>query len=143
MYKVPTAYILTHSLLVGEEARVTLKEKGRLKERKLLTLLTDGWEDILRRSVYGFLVAEVAMRPVVLGLSDLTGHRGTAEKLLEVLEHAMKKSGLDWSQIIALITDNPTVMKALRRLAMGSHPHIIVRLIRSSSTIVVENSDYS
>ena len=83
------------------------------------------------------------MRPVVLGRSDLTGHRGTAEKLLEVLEHAMKKSGLDWSQIIALITDNPTVMKALRRLAMGSHPHIIVRLIRSSSTIVVENSDYS
>ena len=122
----PSRYVLTLSLLPKEEARVTEAQKEKLKERKLVTLLTDGWEDILRRSVYGTVAAEVGARPIVLGLSDLTGRRATAENIVDVIELSMKKMSLDASQVIALFTDNPTVMQAVRRQMETKYRHILV-----------------
>ncbi|KAI0747746.1 hypothetical protein C8Q80DRAFT_1353696 [Daedaleopsis nitida] len=92
-YLVPTRYVLTNSYLPQEEARVTLAEEGRLQKMKLLTLMIDGWEDVLRRSVYGSLLAELGIRPVVLGLTDLTGQRATADNIVAVIELSMKKKG--------------------------------------------------
>jgi hypothetical protein len=58
----------------SEVARVQIADIAHLKERKRLTLLLDGWEDKIRRSLYGCLAAEVNQRPVVLSLEDMTGH---------------------------------------------------------------------
>jgi len=78
-------------------------------------MLFDGWEDILRRSLYGNVAAEVKKPSVVLGLQDLTGHRGSADKLLETTEMSMKMMDLvDGRNFIALTTDNPTVMQSFR-----------------------------
>lgn len=108
---------------------MTLKETERLKEMSLLTLMTDGWEDVVKHSVYGSLLAELGVRPFILGLSDLTGERGTALKILEVVELALKKKGATARQLICVVTDNPQVMRAFRRLFQERYPWVLVSLV--------------
>ncbi|KAH7920574.1 hypothetical protein BV22DRAFT_1107611 [Leucogyrophana mollusca] len=99
-----------------EVARVQIEEIARLKPRKRLTMLMDGWEDRLKRSLYGMMVTEVKQSPVVLALQDMTGHRGTASNLVEASQMALKTMEIeDGKNLIALTTDNPTVMQAFRR----------------------------
>lgn len=100
----------------AELARVQLEEISRLSERSRLTFLLDGWEDKLKRSLYGALVAEVNQYPVVLSLSDMTGKRGSADALLKVAEDAL--DGMDikgGSNLVAVTTDNPSVMRSFRK----------------------------
>ena len=59
--------------LIAEEQRAVEEDIKALKERNNLTYLLDGWEDAMRRSIYGSLLAEVGEHPVVLGLHELTG----------------------------------------------------------------------
>lgn len=126
-YTVPSRFVLTQNYLPREEARVHLQEVARLKKRESLTLMTDGWEDRLRRSIYGTLLAEVGFRPVVLGLEDLTGKRATADAVLTVVEGALQKKEVSPSQVVALVTDNPTTMTAFRRNYQLRYPWTIVR----------------
>jgi len=58
----------------GEAARVQIEEVERVKGRKRLTLLIDGWEDRLKQSLYRTVTSEVNQYPVMLSLWDLTGH---------------------------------------------------------------------
>ncbi len=99
----------------AEAARVQIKEIDRVKKTKHLTVLFDGWEDKLRRSLYGTVAAKVGEYPTVLSLDELTGHCGSAEKYLETAKKAMKNMEIEdgWN-IIALTMDNPTVMQAFR-----------------------------
>jgi hypothetical protein len=41
-------YVLSHSILDSEAAQVQLEEMAYMKDQKRLTLLIDGWEDILK-----------------------------------------------------------------------------------------------
>lgn len=116
-YAVPSRYVLSHTIMDSEAARGQAEEMARLKSRKKLTLLFDGWEDKLRRSLYGTVAAELGSPPTVLSLDELTGHRGSAVQYLETLKGALKKMDIsDARNIIALTTDDPTVMRALRRM---------------------------
>jgi hypothetical protein len=115
-YVPPTRYVLSHTLMDTEYARVQLEEIGRLKQRHRLTLLFDGWEDKLCRSLYGSVAAEVGQYPTVLSLDELTGHQGSAAKYLETVKKAMKNMEIeDGRNLIALMTDDPTVMQSFRR----------------------------
>jgi hypothetical protein len=50
----------------------------------------------------------------MLSLDELTGHQGSADKYLETMKKAMKNMEIeDGKNIIALTTDDPTVMQAL------------------------------
>ncbi|KAH9904626.1 uncharacterized protein B0H18DRAFT_860212, partial [Fomitopsis serialis] len=111
--------------LPREEARVHLREIQRLHDRESLTLMTDGWEDKLKHSVYGTLLAEVGFRPAVLGLEDLSGQRATADCILTVVDNALKKKEVSTRQVIALVTDNPTTMVAFRRKYQIMNPWTI------------------
>ncbi|KAG1738251.1 hypothetical protein EDB19DRAFT_1714857 [Suillus lakei] len=51
---------------------------------------SDGWEDLLRRSLYGSLAVEVNHPPVALALENMTEQRGAAENLVAVSQKAMK-----------------------------------------------------
>ncbi|KAN0080283.1 hypothetical protein V8E55_009849 [Tylopilus felleus] len=73
---------------------ISLEEITCLKQRRRLTLLIDGWEDLLKRSLYSILAAEVSQYPI---------------QALEAMEVAEAKN------FIAVTTDNPTVMQAFRR----------------------------
>ncbi|EPS95959.1 hypothetical protein FOMPIDRAFT_1077798, partial [Fomitopsis schrenkii] len=130
--------------LPREEARVHLQEVARLKKRESLTLMTDGWEDRLRRSIYGTLLAEVGFRPVVLGLEDLTGKRATADAVLTVVEGALQKKEVSPSQVVALVTDNPTTMTAFRRNYQLRYPWTITLFcfLHALNTIVGKISSH-
>jgi len=112
----------------AEAARVQIEEIDRLKKAKRLTLLFDGWEDKLRRSLYGTVAARVGEYPTVLSLDDLTGHRGSADKYLETAKKAMKNMEIeDGRNIIALTTDNPTVMQSFRGKFKFDYHWVLVR----------------
>jgi len=127
-YTPPSRYKLATYLLPAEEARVTILEEKRLMLMKLLTMMIDGWEDRVRRSIYGSLVTEPRERPVVLGLEDLTGERGTANKIVEISDEALKKKSVQPTDIIAIVTDNPTTMKAVCRKWTEKYPWVLVRM---------------
>ena len=127
-YTPPSRYTLTTYLLPAEEARVTLLEEERLKFMKFLTMMIDGWEDHVKRSIYGSLVSEPKERPIILGLNDLTGERGTADKIVEISKESLKKKSVQPMDIIAIVTDNPTTMKAVRRKWTEKYPWVLVRI---------------
>ncbi|KAF9231952.1 ribonuclease H-like domain-containing protein, partial [Melanogaster broomeanus] len=113
--------------LDSEAVRVQQEEIDRLKGRKNLTLLLDGWEDLLKRSLYGSVAVEVNQHPVVLSLEDMTGNRGNADNLVLVTQKAMTKMEIgDGKNIIAVTTDNPTVMQAYRRKLQALFPWILI-----------------
>ncbi|KAI6017516.1 hypothetical protein EDC04DRAFT_2902519 [Pisolithus marmoratus] len=112
-YKAPSQYVLSHNLLDSEAVHVQQEEIDRLKPRKKITLLLDGWEDHLKRSLYGSVAVEINHHPVVLALEDMTGLRGTAENLVAISQKAMDGMEIgDGKNVIAITTDNPTVMQA-------------------------------
>ena len=109
-------YVLSHTIMDAEAARVQVEEIARLHSRNLLTMLFDGWEDKLRRSLYGTVASEVGQHPTVLSLEELTGFRGSADKYLETAINAMTKMDLDDGvRFVSATTDNPTVMQSFRR----------------------------
>ncbi|KAG1806301.1 uncharacterized protein HD556DRAFT_1321029 [Suillus plorans] len=73
------------------------------------------------------MVAEVNQHPVVLSLEDMTGHRSSADKLLEVSVKALERMEIgDGHNIIAATTDNPTVMQSFRRKFQAKFYWVIV-----------------
>ncbi|KAF6759090.1 ribonuclease H-like domain-containing protein [Ephemerocybe angulata] len=102
-----------------EAARVKLEEEARLKSSNRLTLLIDGWEDILRRSLYGFVAAEVGKFPVMLSLENMTGARATGKGVADAARKSLESMGITEeiakNHLIAVTTDNPTVMISTRR----------------------------
>ena len=102
-------------------------QKIAARARKCLTLLLDGWEDRLRRSLYGSVAVEVGHDPIVLALEDMTGVRGTAENLVTVSQKALKRMEIgSGKNLIAVTTDNPTVMQAFRRKFKEAYPWVLV-----------------
>jgi hypothetical protein len=73
-YVPPSRYVLSHTIMDAEAAQTQVEEVERLKLQKQLTLLFDGWEDKLWRSLYRKVVAELGTPPTVLSLDELTGH---------------------------------------------------------------------
>lgn len=144
-YNVPSRYVLSHTIMDAEAARAQVEEIARLKSRKKLTLLFDGWEDKLRRSLYGTVAAQLGTPPTVLSLDELTGHRGSAVKYLETLKGALKKMDMSEARnIIALCTDDPTVMRALRRLFGADYYWVLVRFsIYEQSTLLTLKADFA
>ena len=51
-YSVPSRYVLSHSIMDAELSRVQLEEISCVQERKRLTFLLDGWEDLLKHSLH-------------------------------------------------------------------------------------------
>jgi hypothetical protein len=100
----------------AEFARTQIEDIEFVKKRPRLTLLFDGWEDKLKRSLYGTVAAGIGEFPTVLSLEELTGIRGTADTYLETIQKAMKHNEIEEAKnIIALTTDDPSVMRAFRR----------------------------
>ncbi|KAJ7194560.1 ribonuclease H-like domain-containing protein [Mycena pura] len=90
------------------------------------TFVIDGWEDDLRRSLYGSAVARVGEPTLVLGLEDLTGHRGSALRILDAADTAMAEMGIEKAScILGLVTDNPAVMQAFRKSFVKKYPWVI------------------
>lgn len=127
-YMSPSCYVLSHTILHSELAHVHIEEVDRLKKWNKLTLLIDGWEDKMKWSLYGTVALEVGQYPVVLSLEDMTGHRGSADRIVEVSQNAMNEMGIgDGRALIALTTDNLTVMQSYQTKFKVLYTSILVR----------------
>ena len=126
MYDIPSRYVLQHTTLDAEAARVEVEELEALSKHKSMTLLVDGWEDIAGRSLYGVVASEVGEPPIVLGLSDLTGKRGTANAVVDVCVENIERMDIPPRHFAGLCTDNPTVMISTRSKFEIRFPWIIV-----------------
>ena len=120
-------YVLMERYLPAEEQRAILEDLERLKGRNNMTFLLDGWDDAMRRSIYGSILAEVAVHPIVLGLEEMTGRQATAENLVEVSDGSLQRKGVNPTSVIAVCTDNPTTMQAFRRIWIQKYLWILVR----------------
>jgi len=125
-YGPASCYTLMEQLLPGEEAKAFAADVKRLEGRSYLTYLMDGWDDSRRHSIYSCMIAEVAKFPVVLEVEELTGIRATANNLCDVGTKALEKKSVNLKSIIAVCTDNPTLMVAFCRKWMNKYPWILV-----------------
>ncbi|EED79938.1 predicted protein [Postia placenta Mad-698-R] len=71
-------YILMVRILPAEEAHVGSMDQHCLEEKHDLIYLMDGWEDALKQSVYGYLIAQLGEHPIVLCFEDMSGEHATA-----------------------------------------------------------------
>lgn len=137
-YNPPTAYVLSHSIMDSEAAHVRLQEGERITQSKLYTFLIDGWEDLLKRSLYGSVLAEVKQYPIVLSLEDLTGERANATGVVDAAMRALESRGLeDGKRLVAMVTDDPTTMGLVRKLMKAKFWWIIVRPVIAFSIHIV------
>ena len=127
-FHVASRNVMSTIFLDSEASRVHLDVVNTLQMMKRSgTFIIDGREDDLRRSLYGSAVARVGEPTLVLGLEDLTGHRGSALKILEAADTAMEEMGIEKAScILGLVTDNPSVMKAFRKSFVNKYPWVIV-----------------
>lgn len=125
-YEAPSRYVLMKTILPAEAARVQLVEQERLKGRNMLTLMTDGRDDQKHHSLYGTMVAERTKYPIISSLDDITGQRGSAETIERVLDASLEKMLVKPEQIAALVTDNPSVMQAVRSRFEQKHLWVLV-----------------
>ena len=113
--------------MASEKARVHLEDLDRIQEWMSLTLLFDGWEDALRRNIYGTVGAGVGKYPIMMSLDDMTDKRGMAENYLATIKGAMQGMGIEKGiQVLALTTDNPTVMQSFRRMFQNEFQWVLV-----------------
>ncbi|RPD67877.1 hypothetical protein L226DRAFT_548734 [Lentinus tigrinus ALCF2SS1-7] len=125
-----TVLVQAYNCITGkgpEYVRVIKEDKTRLKELRLLMLLFDGWEDALKRSIYGTIAAKVNHHPIPLSLDDITRQRGNADTLVETTEKALRSMELqDMRNFAAVTTDNPTTMRKYRRLLQKKYPWLLL-----------------
>ncbi|KAH9818493.1 hypothetical protein DFH28DRAFT_1080895 [Melampsora americana] len=139
----PTAY--TVPTCSSNEIRVI----ELLKNKDFLTLSLDGWTDCSRTSVYVLLALKGTEIKESLDTLDLHHHQHTSANTYTAMEKSMKKSGLKWSPVCAVVTDSLSPMIVLRKMITGNHPHIIginskdilehplmVRVVASNWTLV-------
>ena len=93
---------------------------------KFNTLLIDGWEDKLRRALAGCVAARVNDAPSVLGLNDMSGSRATADGYLDAALKSLDAMDIQNGRyLIAITTDNPTVMQAFCRKFQVKFPWVL------------------
>ena len=122
----PSRWVLSQTLLDVEAACVQIETMERLQTCQSLTLLIDSWEDLLRRSLYGIVAAGVSEYPIILSLEDMSGQRGSAEKLFQLADRSLQKMEINPRQVLGVTTDDPTVMRAFRRLFEEKYPWVVV-----------------
>ncbi|KAJ7230543.1 ribonuclease H-like domain-containing protein [Mycena pura] len=114
--------------------------------KRSATYIIDGWEDELRRSLYGSAAGRVGEPTIIMGLQDLTGHRGSARKILDASTTAMMEMGIEEACcFLALVTDNPNVMKSFRASFVKKYPWIIPLAcwVHQLNTLVGEICSYA
>ncbi len=118
-YYPPDRMKLTRQTLMNEILFVEKQNDSILKEAAYLTLNIDGWSDQSKRSLYEFNVITESRRAIVLALVDLSMYSHSAEFLLDRLEMVLHRASTTFNitkKIVAIVTDNPSVMEKFRKL---------------------------
>nr|GAT52819.1 predicted protein [Mycena chlorophos] len=94
-FKISSRTTMSTLLLDAEHSRVHLDAVKTLTSwGRSGTLLIDGWDDELHRSLYGTTAGKVGEPTVVMGLQDLTGHRGSSKSIFEAAKTSASTMGM-------------------------------------------------
>lgn len=119
-YQIPSAHALSTNLLNAEYERVQTERDQRLLESNNLSLITDGWTNIVGDGLINIIICT----PTPLFYK--TVHRGTAKEtgtyisneLLEVIKE------IGPQKFFLIVTDNASNMKAAWHIINTKYPHI-------------------
>jgi hypothetical protein len=105
---------------------IIANKKKALKQQGPWILGTDGWKDAAGRSVHGIMAIK-REKQVILKLDDITTIRhSSAEMAKSIKDHAGDYFDLiDPKQVIAIVTDNPSVMVSMRTMIKDEFPNVI------------------
>ncbi|GAQ83561.1 hypothetical protein KFL_001530040 [Klebsormidium nitens] len=107
-------YTLRHSTLLEEAARVELAVRKKVESQGHVTLTLDGWTDAWKRSIYAFVGSFPDRVSHLFGTEDFSDEKHTSENIASRVRIWLEKYG--YKNFICLLTDNPNVMKKLRRI---------------------------
>lgn len=72
-----------------------------------------------------------------MGLEDMTAKRADGEAVKVVVENAMEYMQLEADQTVALVTDDPTMMRKTRRRWEETYPFAVVRALQLHPMVMV------
>ena len=98
----------------------------KLKEENVMTLLLDGWTNVLSNSIYGLILLFGYSKSEILKILDFSSERHPVENLLLEVSKIVNSSCINWTQIKCCCTDSPSTMINFCRLLNERHKHIIV-----------------
>ncbi|CAG8742958.1 24850_t:CDS:2, partial [Gigaspora rosea] len=145
-YNLPSRNVLVESILVNHYTDYLTRLFDKLNNSMNITLCMDGWEDVSKNSIYGFMALKNE-EEYVLDILDLSKEHHTANNLQVALEEAIKRSMLKYDSIIALVTDNPSTMikYSLAKMCLGisayedGFKHCAIESFRSDAPTIPEN----
>ncbi|KAJ7211665.1 ribonuclease H-like domain-containing protein [Mycena pura] len=137
---------MSTQFLDSEHSRVHLELVEQLQGMtRSATMIIDGWEDQLKRSLYGTAAGRVGEPTIVMGLQDVTGRRGNAVAIMDTAEDAMKEMLIESAAcFLGVVTDDPNVMKSFRRMFEQKYEWIITMAcwVHQTNTLVGEICRY-
>ena len=93
------------------------KLQFKLKEEEVMTLLLDGWTDVLSNSIYGLILLFGYSESDILEIFDFSSERHTAENLLLEVSNIVNSSCINWAQIKCCCTDRFNIANNISYLA--------------------------
>ncbi|CAG8795514.1 2095_t:CDS:2, partial [Racocetra fulgida] len=107
-------------------ARILVEMVDRISEMSDLTLSLDGWMDVSNNSIYAFLLHKFENINEIINIEEFSSIRHTASNLLVAIINSLQNVSIDFSKIIAIVTDNPSVMIWLQKDISEKYQYVIV-----------------
>ena len=106
-----------------------------LENGNYFTLVMDGWSNIRRRSIYGMLLCNPHVHPIVSEICDTSSRASTGGELLSLVRNSLKKWMTKYHGIDAVVTDNASNMRLMKEyLASASSDNEETPSIEPQST---------
>ena len=106
-YRVPSRYVLSHTLLDREDKRISGITSMKIAQAECVAIVSDGWTSVNSTPIVNFIVSTpeaVFFKSVTTGENRHTGEY-IAQLLIEVIEE------IGAGKVMAVVTDNAANMK--------------------------------
>ncbi|CAG8623301.1 591_t:CDS:2, partial [Gigaspora rosea] len=142
-YNPPSRYKLSNNVIQTEYARILVEMVDRINAMSDLTLPLDRWTDVSNNSIYTFLLHKFEDINEIINIEEFSSIRHTASNLLIAIINLLQNISIDFSKIIAVVTDNPSVMVRLRKDISEKYQHVIENNIKTGLQTFCETQWYS
>ena len=119
-YSPPSKFKLINSVMNEEyaECREELQTivENEINTSNFLTLMLDGWSDIKRRSIYGILLCNPRISPIVIDCKNSSSKESTGVNLSKLVVSSCEKWVRNFEGVDAVVTDNASNMSLMKSL---------------------------
>src|SRR6218665_3067487 len=111
-YKVPSRYVMSHSLLDREDGRISNLVSAKIAQAECVAIVSDGWTSVNNTPIVNFIIS--TPEPVFLRSVTTGENRHTGQYIAQLLETVIDEVGV--RKVMAVVTDNAANMKAAWRI---------------------------